>query len=718
MWLIRAGGFRLLDQLVPQESTLPPNADGDQSAGASAAPARYRWKFRPDVEGLRAIAILPVLAFHAGLPLATGGFVGVDIFFVISGFLICGLMAGEIEKSGRLRLARFYARRARRILPSAATVLVVGAIAAWAILPPLDWQNVSRELVPASLYVANWHFISNSTDYLAPTSENSPFLHFWSLAVEEQFYLVWPGLFALVAVLFRRRLPDTTSPLRAIKVLMALATIASFAIGVWQTSAGSSAAYMGTVGRAWEFGVGACLVLTLPALMQSRVVRRFSSVIGWPGLIAIGIAVVLFDRSTPFPGTAALLPVLGTAAILLSGAVEPAPRGSVSRLLSRPVFRSIGKLSFAWYLWHWPVLIFGEALLDWDQTWQKAVLVFGSAIPAYLSLRLIENPIRLSSFISKRTSVSLAIGVAATVLAMSSGLWLGKVELPSASASSTTATPLTFDDVFGNGPNSHRNSGPVTPDPVQANADTPPLECLLGFKVETGPECWRGTPGGRTVVVFGDSHAHQLMPTVENIADKHGWSILVLTKVGCPGASIPPKNDGSWFSYKDCLNWRKAAFDRILQVKPAMVFTTSRSNYIADQKELLDSWNTTFAKFRSADIPVVYLVDTPFPDPAPTPCMSGSLNDWSACSFPKSEALHRDPVVDEANAQREPGVTVVDFTPYLCPEQRCPAARGGALFYNHETHLTTTVMRLLGPVLEDDLEKANLLDGAGAHKRQ
>jgi peptidoglycan/LPS O-acetylase OafA/YrhL len=678
------------------------------------APAghRFRTGFRPDIEGLRAVAVLTVLAFHAGIPHLTGGFVGVDVFFVISGFLITGLMAAELTGTGRISLPAFYARRARRILPSAAIVLVASAIAGWFILPLLAVHDLAIDLVAAAGYVANWRFIAQGTNYLAPSTEHSPFLHYWSLAVEEQFYLVWPPLVIATAAVARRA---RLSMIGCVAGVLAVLTVASFAFAQWQTGASPGTAYLGTPARAWQFGVGALLALAAPQIIglagRRRAARVLGNLTGWAGLISIAAASTLFDAQTPYPGTASLAPTLGTAAIILAGLTWGVGGPSVGMLLSGRPVRAVGRLSFAWYLWHWPVLIFGEALLGTVGPLGKVALVTASAIPALLTMRLIERPIRFSRVIMGRTSSGLAIGATATVCALLAGLTVGsRAALDLGDVGSVAAIP-SLAAVFDTGPAATRTHGAVTPSPLTARDDRPqPDACILQAKVVTGPPCRIGTPGGQTVVLFGDSHAQQWLPALQVIGADRGWSIVIITKSGCPVPALTPRaNDTSEFSQPDCAQWRAASLGRIAALKPALIFVSALHNYVPDPGERLTAWNLSLDQLRQDGAPIVYLADTPLPGKDIPVCISGALDDWSQCAFPRQSALSPDQVVVQALTGRQQQLNVVDLTSYLCPTAICPAVRNGILLYRDDSHITATVSRVLAPAIEQILVTQKVL---------
>src|SRR6476661_4043244 len=307
---------------------------------------RPQARFREDIEGLRAVAVILVVAFHAGVGFVGGGFVGVDVFFVLSGFLITGLLVDEVGRTGSISLRGFYARRVRRLLPLSTLVLVATAIASFLLVPPIDRKGIAGDLVGAALWGANWRFAAASTQYMADT-DKSTVLHYWSLSVEEQFYVVWPLLLLLLA--YTLRYSKRSAPFAArhrVAVTLGAVTAGSF-VASWQlTAAGSPFAYFGLHTRAWELGVGAALAGSLV------------------GLVMVVGSALLMDETTPFPGTAALAPVLGTGLLVAAGA--RVPDEGISKFLSHPVPRYIGRVSYAWYLWHWPVLVLVNA--RWGQT--------------------------------------------------------------------------------------------------------------------------------------------------------------------------------------------------------------------------------------------------------------------------------------------------------------------------------------------------------------
>jgi peptidoglycan/LPS O-acetylase OafA/YrhL len=314
--------------------------------------------FRPDLEGLRAVAVVLVLLYHAAVPGFTGGYVGVDVFFVLSGFLITGLLLREVRRTGTISLPSFYARRARRLLPASALVLLVTMVASALVLPPLLVPGVAGDAAAASLYVSNMRFAFQATDYLQAEMAPSPLLHFWSLGVEEQFYVFWPALVLLIA----RGRADAG---RRVAIAAGIISAVSFGLALWLTEANAPWAFFSLPTRAWELGLGA--FLAIGGTQLARIPARPAAVAAWVGLAMVGISGVVLSTETPFPGTAALLPTVGSA-LVIAGGFRQAPFAP-GRWLSLAIPRFLGRISYSLYLWHWPVLILPAAALGAPLPW-------------------------------------------------------------------------------------------------------------------------------------------------------------------------------------------------------------------------------------------------------------------------------------------------------------------------------------------------------------
>jgi len=457
-------------------------------------------EFRPDIQGLRAVAVLLVVATHAGVSQLSGGFVGVDVFFVISGFLITGLLVKEGKRGQGISLSNFYARRARRILPAATLVLAATVILAVLFLGNVRAGEVGAEAVWAAFFAINWKFSRDGTDYFASNLPPSPLQQYWSLAVEEQFYLVWPLLFsvALIALaararrhrrhqrrqqgISRRSVQKPTrrrvlTPNRQLFLagVIALLALASFIYSVAYTASAPNAAYFSALTRIWELAVGALLALLLPQL--AKVPVALQAVLSWVGLTGIVATAVLLGDTAAFPGAVALWPVLATALVIAGGIGKPA-NGAVL-LLGRKPMRWVGDRSYSLYLWHWPVLVIGAAYQGRDLTpLESAVLVLVAFLLTMATYTFVEYPIhkgklkatRQSSLALWPVSVSFValLGLVAVDAARSVPVFTGPgFEFAAAPAPIETGTaPL---PTRGNAP---PNREPV--DPTQSTENSPP----------------------------------------------------------------------------------------------------------------------------------------------------------------------------------------------------------------------------------------------------
>jgi peptidoglycan/LPS O-acetylase OafA/YrhL len=378
---------------------------------------RFDRSFRPDIEGLRAIAVLLVVLDHAGVQVTRGGYVGVDVFFVLSGFLITGLLLREHERVGQVSLPDFYARRVRRILPASTLVLVSTVAVTFLALGGNRAIRVAIDGQWASLFTANVRLIEQGTNYLSAQLPPSPLQHYWSLAVEEQFYLVWPSLFWLViAITHGQRLRTSLAG------VVAGIIVASLAWSVWQTGRDATVAYFSPLTRAWELAAGALLAVAVPVVLHLPV--RLGVACSIAGLLAITTAGVLFDRNTPIPGYAVALPVGGAFLAVAGGTIAPT-RGLEPLLATRPL-QWLGKRSYAWYLWHWPVLAIAAGRIGHPLTVLEnlGLCLFALGVAA-ISFSLVEHPIHRSSRLMTRTpwlSVALGAVLVAGSFAMLSAL--------------------------------------------------------------------------------------------------------------------------------------------------------------------------------------------------------------------------------------------------------------------------------------------------------
>jgi len=694
---------------------------------ASPAPTDGRAPFRPDIEGLRAVAVLLVLAYHARIPGFPGGYIGVDVFYVVSGFLITGLIVRELRATGRVDLLTFYARRARRLLPAALVVIALTVIASAIVLPPLRVPDVAADGAAAALYVSNIRFAAQATDYLQAELDPSPLLHFWSLGVEEQFYLFWPALLLLVA--------GRGTNIRRIGLVVGIVALLSFALGVIWTDSDAPLAFFLLPARAWELAVGAALAIGVARL--SRIPISLTPVVVGAGLALIVIGAVIFDTDTPFPGTAALLPVIGTALVIAGGI--PQPLNAMSRLVSVRPMRWIGGISYSLYLWHWPLLVLPAAAVGSELPLPARLgLVALTFVLADASRRWIEDPIRHGRVAKLRPSRSLGIALVSSVAVATVSLGLGVTAGPPAVAGSignasqsaivdlNLPTSLPSTAAATNAPPTPSAeptlaptpAGPVPADLVPPLAtvrqDLPPIyadECHAEWKETAPPDCVYGRKDGKTVFLIGDSHAAHWFPTFQRLADEQDWRLVSLTKSACPVADLPVYNGTLKRQYTECDTWRTAVLDRISREKPAMVVVSdSRIGQLwvngnaVPYTDREDLWATglerSLDELRKVAGHVVVIGDTPRPATDAPVCVSGHLDNALACATPLSEAITPAWTATERTVSTETGSTFIDPTAWLCPTVPCPAVIGNVLVYRDGHHMTTPFARALAPYLE------------------
>jgi peptidoglycan/LPS O-acetylase OafA/YrhL len=679
-------------------------------------------RFRPDIEGLRAIAIVAVLLCHAGVPFLAGGYVGVDVFFVISGFLITSLLVRELEGTGTISLRGFYARRAKRLLPLSAVLLATVGVLSMIFLSPLRNTEVAGDIIASALYVANWHFAAQSVDYFAQGLEPSPVLHLWSLAIEEQFYVVWPGLMLAVTWFWRRR---GRSIRPALWVALIAILVGSLIYGIVLTNDKPAFAYFSTFARAWELGLGAALAL----LGTVKMPRMAAAALGWAGVAAIVYASFVFTGETTFPGTAALVPTLGAAALILSGtALAATPRGvtglkaGAGWALSFAPVRYVGRISYSWYLWHWPFLVFAAAI--WGPRLSVAAglaAVAASWVPTQLTHTLIEDPVRRAPALRRLPNRAIALGLACTVVALGVGIGLRE--------SQPTVQLAKIADVPGaaalvDQPVPQETATALRPNPLKARADRGRSYyegCMVGIEGTNSNKCLYGNPtGSRTLILFGDSHAMQYFPAVDELAEIHGWRLIVLTKAECPPEEVEVKSMVEDREYSQCDDWREETLKRIEggdeHVTVVMSGDTEYTPYGPEGEELSGDeaaaameagYLRTLRRIEEAGPHTVVIRDNPTSVEDVPSCVSEDIQHLGRCAFPRHREWDREYDVRAANAS--PGTHLVDFIGDICPGEVCRAVIGNALVYRDKDHLTATFARTLEPMLETDFREDGLL---------
>ncbi|WP_051640245.1 acyltransferase family protein [Cellulomonas sp. URHE0023] len=680
------------------------------SPSALRAPEVAR-TIRPEIQALRAGAVLLVLAFHVAPKGLSGGFIGVDVFFVISGYLITAHIARPLRQ-GRFTFGGFYARRAVRLLPAAMLVLLFTLVATWLVVPRTLWPTFTEQIAASSVYVENWVLAGNATDYSAPAAGVSPVQHFWSLSAEEQFYLAWPALLVLgqlIAVRWARWR-------RAYLAVLVPLALASLVWSIYATNHEPSSAYFATTTRAWEFAAGGVLWLVVHRLLTvPSPVRAAAS---WAGVALIAYAALTFDAATPFPGWHAAVPVVGTCLILAAGL--PRERWSPSGLMSWSPVQATGDMSYALYLWHWPLIVLLPYALHTTPGLKGRVVAVALAFPlAYLTRRFVEVPFLAryrptgGSFWRRKSTVAICVVGAMLLVCVPALVMKQQVVAEKAAAwvslEDTLAAPdpcLGAASLVPGAPCEPASTGPIHPDPVIAESDDFGVQnagCQLRGVVTEPATCTFGTPGGTRVALVGDSHAAQWTPALAAVATKRGWELTTYLRSGCPLSATPPAGTGATKSA--CATWQGNVLDQLAKADYTYVFTSALAGteYRGDAEQgFLDAWS----RFAGPDTRVIAIRDDPDPtaggvDATPV-CVAESGAD--SCATPQSRSLLPDPLV--AAAERFPGAGVVDLTPYFCQDGTCPAVIGDVLVYHLAQHVTQTYMTTLEPMLDESIASA------------
>ncbi|MFC4144996.1 acyltransferase family protein [Micromonospora mangrovi] len=661
--------------------------------------------FRSDIEGMRGLAVTMVVLYHAGVPGLDGGFVGVDVFFVISGFLITRLLTRELADTGRISLATFYARRIRRLLPAAALVAVATFALARLVMPPLSLLDLRRDALATLAYVSNYWFAVRNTDYLQDHLGASPYQQYWSLAVEEQFYLLWPALLIVATLLLRRFMSVRSAVLVAVGTVL----VASFALCVVVTANAQPWAFFGLPTRAWELAAGGLVALTLGG--ARTVSRPVAQGLGVLGLLVVLVAPSLLAGHLDFPGWAAAVPVAGAVALLASGSLG---RGPLQAVLGWRGLTALGGLSYSIYLWHWPLLLLTGAGRGGALSWPARVGVLaGTVLAAWLTYRFVEQPLRHQAWLSlrPRRTVGFAalstVGAAglALVLAVPPALHLDRPAQAAAAARADTGAP----------PDRWTTYVPanLTPSLRAAGDDFPVVfrdGCHSDFRDVEVHSCVYGRADSpHTIVLFGDSHAAQWFPPLRAIAEARGLRLVSLTKSGCPTAEVDKYTSFFARDYWECTEWRHRALDRIVAERPELVLVANGTNATGRDRVPDDQWfagmNTMFDRLRSVP-DVTVLADTPYADGDVPVCLSDRLTDALTCAVRRSSGINLPFTRAEAALVRQRGGHYLDLNDHICGPQVCPAIIGNILVYIDRHHLSPQITTWLRAPLEQGVVAA------------
>ncbi len=706
-------------------------ADATDTPGAATV-------VRPEIQALRAVAVMTVVVFHLWPDTLPGGFVGVDVFFAISGFLITLHLLREVERTGRVSIPGFWARRARRILPAALVVLMFCVVMTLAVVPQVHWDQAFKEIRASTLYVENWQLAHDAIDYQAQDNAPSSVQHFWSLSAEEQFYLVWPVLILLGIALVggrhrhrhrhrrRRRYgrPRRSHAFvvhRSIALVLGVATGASLIYSIVHTDANPLEAYFVTPTRAWEFGAGGLLALI--ALRPSVANPELRAFVSWAGIAAIVVTVATFSDRTPFPSYTALLPILGAVAVMWAGA--PTVPWAPTPLLALAPVQFLGNVSYSIYLWHWPLLILAPFALnrDLDLPTEFSILVL-TILAAWITKLFVEDPMRKGPFLARRkaryTFAFAGVGTAIVLAIVASGNAKLENDLRKAEKQSLqliAAKPKCFGAASRDPELPCKNNKlkrMAVPRPtVAANARNEPCTKLKPQVII--PVCAFGASqatAAKRFAVMGDSHAQSWRAALTVMAKAKGYQGLSVTHTGCGFTKVVKKIPEPFRS--ECIDWVKTVpswFAAHPDVDTAFVVgfsggtvdvSAGKNPYESAVRGYQKAWETLPPSVKH----IIVLRDNPLVERAgkTATCVEKALKRKrrtdNACRVPRRRALLPDPAAAAAKRLKSPRVQVINLTRFMCDSRNCFPVIGGALVYKDLHHITRVFSTTLGPYVQ------------------
>ncbi|MFE0021105.1 acyltransferase family protein [Amycolatopsis sp. NPDC059021] len=669
---------------------------GPPPADAGPVPDSAR-KYRPELQGLRALAASLVVVYHVWLSRVSGG---VDVFFLISGFLITGQLFRAAGR-GRIAFRPLWGRMIKRLFPAALTVLVAVAGVGIPLLPQDRWFQTIKEIFASAFYVENWRLAADSADYFAQHNTASVVQHYWSLSIQGQFYVVWPLLVALVAFLatrLRRSLRGT------LFVTLAIVFAVSLAYSVHLTAANQPLAYFDSFTRVWEFALGGLLALGIDAMSLPRPARVLC---GWLGVAGLAVCGIVLDVGSVFPGYAALWPTVAAGLVILAGATGS--RWGADRILASRPFGYLGNLSYGLYLWHWPVLIFYLVARDRERVGLAggAFVIGVSVLLAALTYHLVENPVRASAIGVRTRWGAYRFGLAALVpVVFVTGTW---------QVVGTKKADFSIDLDDPAHPGAQARS-PEAPKPVTPSTVVPPMiaipndwggiadaACVKSARDQDLEMCTSKTTGtpAKRIVAVGDSHVQQYLAALKPLAEQHNYQITFMLKGACPFSTTSDAMPGD----KGCTDWNAAAAQEILALRPDAVFTLASRDVRAGLTEQTPpGFVAQWRNLDRAGIPVVAVRDNPRFDFSPAACVESRGRKAPECSVRRDRLFAPIPPYRKA-AGVPPNVSFLDFSGYFCGTL-CNPVVGNVLVYMDDNHVTATFMTTLSPALDQAMTSA------------
>jgi peptidoglycan/LPS O-acetylase OafA/YrhL len=668
-------------------------------------------KFRPDIEVLRAFAVTIVVIAHSKLALHSG-FIGVDVFFVISGFLITRHIFEEIQKTGTLSLKNFYAKRILRILPLSTLVLVMTMVLSFNFLSPLQITNFAWDAFFSGFSAINFRFAITGTDYFQAGTAISPFQHFWSLAVEEQFYLVWPLilLFIVKIVLGKNSIPSsgvTKSNIDrfriTINIVLTVIILISLYLSYTITNSSQPWAYFGIHTRAWQLAIGSIISFNLDKL--SLIPTRIARVGSWLGFLGLLLGLLVIDEKSPYPGLLALIPTLSTALVIVSGTNYNTK--SFETFFDNKYIRWVGKISYSWYLIHWPFFVvmfynIGERIRPIDKLSMIIITFFLSC----LSYLVFENKIRFSPYFKSSFQKTYILGLSLIVVSSMIGYGFAnkRSKLDSVFANTIIAQAVegSIYQKIDDAANLKALPKKLITSLDKAAEDRPTLGCIAEKTdelVKKDPKCITGNKNSdKKIVLLGDSHAHQWVESIDKIAQKYDYRLLSFTKPGCPIEDIKHIDPILKREYTECYSWREDALKQITEMKPEIIISAG-IGYATSTEQKFDEY---IKKLKTISKNVIRIIDNPKPNEEVfiPECLTKNRIEIQICSFQSPNKNDKFDIPNlEIKVGTANGITLINSIEWLCSNEVCPPIIDNIVVYKDNNHISNTYAKYLSPLL-------------------
>ncbi|WP_444962418.1 acyltransferase family protein [Nocardiopsis sp. M1B1] len=657
-------------------------------------------EYRPEIEGLRAVAVSLVAIYHIWFGTVSGG---VDVFLLLTGFLITGSLVRAMERGKGVAFRAFWVRLVKRLFPAAAVVMAGVLVATLLWLPRSRWSDIISDVFASALYYQNWHLAFGAVDYLAEHDGASPLQHFWSLAIQGQFYLVWPVLLA-IAGLIASRIGWTVR--KAAITAVATVFVLSFSYSLSITHTNPSWAYFDAGARVWELALGGLLALTVSRIRLPRALRV---VFGWVGLIALVLCGLLVPPSLSYPGFIALWPTGAAILVILAGTTGSPV--AADRFLTWQPLVYFGGFSYALFLWHWPVLLFYLEVTERN----APSLVGGfyvlatSLVLAFLTKKLVEGGADRLAALRPSRRTSLAVGALFLVpVLIAAGAWEMRIQHDREVREALASDPGNYPGarvLMDDGSAVRLPEVPVSPDPADARALSLQriYECHAGIQETETVSCDFGPEDAeRTIALVGSSHAIHWMEGLREVTEARGWRLVTLTKDVCQFSAAVEMREGA--VYSECEEWKVDQMERLRELRPDAVFTTStRSQAAPDEEYVPDGYLERWQEMDELGIDVIAVRDTPRLDFIAPDCVSE--HEDQGCTTDVGYGLAEESPVDGLDGVPD-NVRFVDLTEQLCPQGTCAAVIGNQLAYYDNSHFTYSFSESLSWLLEPAILEA------------